>query len=72
MFDTGKNSLGSNWPQRTPTLNIEWGQIDPKVTGGLKNNNLIKTSFVASNEWISMGSFHYFVQHIYELIDFRI
>jgi len=25
-----KNSLGSNWPQRTPTLNIEWGQIDPK------------------------------------------
>jgi len=36
MFDTVKNSLGSNWPQRTPTLNIEWGQIDPKVTGGLK------------------------------------
>jgi len=25
-----KNSLGSNLPQRTPTLNIEWGQIDPK------------------------------------------
>jgi len=25
-----KNSLGSNWPQRTPTLSIEWGQIDPK------------------------------------------
>jgi len=25
-----KNSLGSNWPERTPTLNIEWGQIDPK------------------------------------------
>jgi len=25
-----KNSLGSNWPQGTPTLNIEWGQIDPK------------------------------------------
>jgi len=35
MFDTVKNSLGSNGPQRTPTLNIEWGQIDPKVTGGL-------------------------------------
>jgi len=31
MFD----SLGSNWPERTQTLNIEWGQIDPKVTGGL-------------------------------------
>jgi len=30
MFDTVKNSLGSNWPQRTPTLNIEWGQVDPK------------------------------------------
>jgi len=30
MFDTVKNSLGSNWPQGTPTLNIEWGQIDPK------------------------------------------
>jgi len=27
---TVKNSLGSNWPERTPTLNIEWGQIDPK------------------------------------------
>jgi len=37
MFDTVKNSLGSNWPERAPTLNIEWGQIDPKVTGGLKN-----------------------------------
>jgi len=30
MFDTVKNSLGSNWPRRTPTLSIEWGQIDPK------------------------------------------
>jgi len=37
-----KNSLGSNWPERTPTLNIEWGQIDPKDNRrvnaiGLKN-----------------------------------
>jgi len=38
LFVDYLNSLGSNWPQRTPTLNIEWGQIDPKVTGGLKVN----------------------------------
>jgi len=34
MFDTVKNSLGSNWPQRTPTLNIEWGQIEGNSAGG--------------------------------------
>jgi len=35
-----KNSLGSNWPQRTPTLNIEWGQIDPKGNRRVKIKNV--------------------------------
>jgi len=34
-----KNSLGSNWPQRTPTLNIEWGQIDPKGNRRVKRDH---------------------------------
>jgi len=39
MFDTVKNS--SNWPQRTPTLNIEWGQIDPKGNRGLNKEKTV-------------------------------
>jgi len=49
MFDTVKNSLGSNWPQRTPTLNIEWGQIDPK------GNRRVKVHFsLHHNSWINL------------------
>jgi len=33
-----KNSLGSNWPQRTPTLNFEWGQTDPKGNRRVKHS----------------------------------
>jgi len=40
MFDTVKNSLGSNWPQRTPTFNIEWGQIDPKGNRRFKRDEM--------------------------------
>jgi len=52
MFDTVKNSLGSNWLERTPTLNIEWGQIDPKVTGGLSHHCC---SFTAASQSIILG-----------------
>jgi len=45
MFDTVKNSLRSNWPQRTPTLNIEWGQIDPKGNRRVKSWRRRKTFF---------------------------
>jgi len=43
-----KNSLGSNWPQRTPTLNIEWGQIDPKGNRRVKQRK--KRNFLISSE----------------------
>jgi len=46
MFDTVKNSLGSNWPQRTPTLNIEWGQIDPKGNRRVKPAGNRRYAFV--------------------------
>jgi len=52
MFDTVKNTLGSNWPERTPTLNIEWGQIDPKVTGGL----ITKDGLNAEKNFPTVGS----------------
>jgi len=47
MFDSEKQP-GSNWPQRTPTLNIEWGQIDPKVTGGLIEQTCWSAIFTTS------------------------
>jgi len=45
MFDTVKNSLRSNWPERTPTLNIEWGQIDPKGNRRVKKSLVEDISF---------------------------
>jgi len=47
-----KNSLGSNWPERTQTLNIEWGQIDPKVTRRV-NIQLVVTAPPAGQNRIS-------------------
>jgi len=48
MFD----SLGSNWPQRTPTLNIEWGQIDPKGNRRVKYVFTLKSLFFTF-EWVT-------------------
>jgi len=31
----------------TGELNIEWGQIDPKATGGLKRRQLTKASTIS-------------------------
>jgi len=44
-----KNSLGSNWPERTPTLNIEWGQIDPKGNRRVKNKLRFKATVMSSH-----------------------
>jgi len=45
MFDTVKNSLGSNWPQRTPTLNVV--KLTGKVTGGLNIWSILSSIFIA-------------------------
>jgi len=45
MFGTVKNSLGSNWPHGTPTLNIEWGQIDPKGNRRVKRLRICQEGF---------------------------
>jgi len=49
-----KNSLGSNWAQRTPTLNIEWGQIDPK--GNRRVKHIHNKYYLDMRQYLLVGS----------------